>query len=161
MAGALLLHAESAHFMTARHLPCRWQRSWRSVRRQILCRQLSPRQHRFTAQRAIGQRREGSWRFFPAEGEADVRSQPAVRHQRGQDGQVLAEGLLWVRTDEANKVSVPALGIEIGKLELDAAAARVAGSLDSPSAASAVNAMICAIGAASGCVAGERAPRNA
>src|SRR6202042_125518 len=87
---------------------------------------LLPRQYGFTAQRAIGQRREGSWRFFPAEGEADVRSQPAVRHQTGQDGQVLAESLLRVRTDEANKVSVPALAIEIGKLELDAATVRVA-----------------------------------
>jgi hypothetical protein len=33
--------SRQAHFMAARHLPCRWQQSWRSVRRRILCQQPS------------------------------------------------------------------------------------------------------------------------
>jgi len=43
------------HFVAARHVPCRWQRSWRSVRRLISCLQPS----------RLG-RRGRAWRERPA-----------------------------------------------------------------------------------------------
>lgn len=57
--------------------------------------------------------------------EADAGTQTAVRDQPGEDGEVVALGLLWDWADEADDPGVPGLAVEVADADL---AGRVAGA---------------------------------
>src|ERR1035438_874950 len=75
-------------------------------------------QHGLAAQLAAGQRGQRGGGLLPVEHQADLRLQPPVRDQPGQDGEIFALGLFRHRADKADDLAVPGLPVEVADADL-------------------------------------------